>query len=113
MTALVLASASPARLSTLRAAGIDPEVIVSGVDESQVAALPTAELALELARLKAAAVAPGVQGPDVVALRCASVPKLNAKSLGKPGTPRQPSSLCGPPAYPHRVLPTSNSPAHR
>ena len=33
---LVLASASPARLATLRSAGIEPVVIVSGVDESQV-----------------------------------------------------------------------------
>ncbi|MGH3265268.1 MAG: Maf family protein, partial [Trebonia sp.] len=30
---VVLASASPTRLAVLRAAGIDPEVIVSGVDE--------------------------------------------------------------------------------
>ena len=30
---LVLASQSPARLATLRAAGLDPEVVVSGVDE--------------------------------------------------------------------------------
>ena len=36
MTRLVLASASPARLATLRSAGLDPEVVVSGVDESQV-----------------------------------------------------------------------------
>ena len=54
---LVLASASPARLATLRAAGIDPIVIVSGVDESQVDGLPPAELALQLAELKCAAVA--------------------------------------------------------
>ena len=32
--ALVLASASPARLRILRDAGIDPEVVVSGADES-------------------------------------------------------------------------------
>src|SRR3954452_12341138 len=49
----VLASASPARLETLRRAGIEPEVIVSGVDESAVQAETTAELVVELAALKA------------------------------------------------------------
>ena len=33
---VVLGSASPARLTTLRRAGLDPEVVVSGVDESTV-----------------------------------------------------------------------------
>ncbi|HEY6313740.1 MAG TPA: hypothetical protein VIY52_23455 [Streptosporangiaceae bacterium] len=32
--AIVLASGSGARLGVLRAAGLDPEVVVSGVDES-------------------------------------------------------------------------------
>ncbi|GAA3434430.1 hypothetical protein GCM10018954_040340 [Kutzneria kofuensis] len=38
---LVLGSASPARLNVLRAAGIDPVVRVSGVDEDAVAAALT------------------------------------------------------------------------
>jgi len=41
---VVLASASPARLAVLRAAGLDPRVIISGVDEDAFAALATAEL---------------------------------------------------------------------
>ena len=54
---LVLASASPARLATLRAAGLQPEVMVSGVDESAVTADTVAALAGRLARLDAGAVA--------------------------------------------------------
>ena len=46
---LVLASASPARLATLRAAGLDPEVVVSGVDESGIEAETPAALTAELA----------------------------------------------------------------
>ncbi len=54
---VVLASASPARLSTLRGAGVEPEVIVSGVDETGVTAGSVAELTAALARAKAEAVA--------------------------------------------------------
>ncbi|MEU7929112.1 Maf family protein [Micromonospora sp. NPDC049801] len=53
---LVLASASPARRKSLRAAGIDPDVLVSGVDESLVVSDRAEDLCLELARLKAEAV---------------------------------------------------------
>ncbi|MGC4804440.1 Maf family protein [Micromonospora sp. DT233] len=58
---LVLASASPARRKLLHAAGIQPDVLVSGVDESQVTSERAEDLCLELARLKAQAVARRLQ----------------------------------------------------
>ena len=82
MTRLVLASASPARLATLRAAGLDPEVVVSGVDESTVTTPEPAALALELAVLKARAVAARVAGALVVG--CDSVLELDGAAYGKP-----------------------------
>jgi septum formation protein len=57
---LYLASTSPARLATLRAAGIEPVLLSSGVDEEAAVAaaglLTAAEMVLLLARLKAEAV---------------------------------------------------------
>jgi septum formation protein len=88
VTVLVLASASPARLATLRRAGLDPVVIVSGVDESQLTGLPPADLALRLARLKCAAVADRDDLPaDALVLGCDSVLELDGEALGKPGDP--------------------------
>ncbi len=86
MPHLVLASASPARLATLRAAGVEPEVVVSGVDESQVGGLPPAELALQLAELKASAVADRLRadGDGRLVLGCDSVLELDGQALGKP-----------------------------
>ena len=87
---LVLASASPARLATLRSAGIEPVVIVSGVDESQVDGLPAAELALQLAELKCAAVAARDDLPrDALVLGCDSVLELDGEVLGKPLDPAE------------------------
>lgn len=80
----VLASASPARLATLRAAGADPRVVVSGVDESGVEAAGPAALALELARLKAVAVAALPEQADAVVLGCDSVLELDGEIHGKP-----------------------------
>ena len=82
MTRFVLASASPARLRTLRAAGLDPRVVVSGVREDDVAGPPDA-VALELARRKARAVAAQV-GPDQLVLGCDSVLDLDGEVMGKP-----------------------------
>jgi septum formation protein len=88
---LVLASQSPARLATLRAAGLDPEVVVSGVDESQLDIDDPARLAVELARLKAGAVAVGVQaapGERVLVVGCDSVLELGGEIHGKPSSPQ-------------------------
>ena len=85
MTVLVLASQSPARLETLRRAGIEPVVIVSGVDESLLGDLPPEELALQLAELKCAAVAGRDDLPeDALVLGCDSVLDLGGEALGKP-----------------------------
>jgi septum formation protein len=83
-TLLVLASASPARLATLRAAGVEPSVVVSGVDESQVSGLAPADLAQRLAELKCAAVA-DQQAPGRLVLGCDSVLELDGEAFGKPG----------------------------
>ncbi|WP_211220979.1 Maf family protein [Nocardioides insulae] len=90
VTPFVLASQSPARLATLRSAGVEPTVIVSGVDEDQLAGLPPAELALQLAELKCAAVAGRPEVPaDALVLGCDSVLELDGEALGKPGTPEE------------------------
>ncbi len=85
VTVLVLASQSPARLATLRAAGVEPVVVVSGVDESQVTDVPPAELALQLAELKCAAVSGRPEVPvGALVLGCDSVLELDGEALGKP-----------------------------
>jgi septum formation protein len=89
---LVLASASPARLATLRAAGVEPEVVVSGVDEDGVDAGSPSSTALSLARMKASAVAQRLGGdrlhvgPELV-LGCDSVFELDGVAYGKPADP--------------------------
>ncbi|MFB7476141.1 nucleoside triphosphate pyrophosphatase [Kitasatospora sp. NPDC056184] len=80
---LVLASASPARLGLLRQAGLDPKVVVSGVDENALTAPTPGELALVLAEAKAAAVAAGLTGGELV-VGCDSVLELDGLALGKP-----------------------------
>jgi septum formation protein len=87
MVRMVLASQSPARLATLRAAGIEPEVVVSGVDESQVQSRDAANLAAALAQLKCRAVAQGVDDPDALVVGCDSVLAFEGEILGKPGEP--------------------------
>ncbi len=80
---LVLASASPARLGLLRQAGLDPRVVVSGVDEDALTAATPAELALVLAEAKAEAVAVTLTEGELV-IGCDSVLELDGQALGKP-----------------------------
>jgi len=99
---LVLASASPARLSTLRSAGVEPEVIVSSVDEDAVLAaaqeaaaepLDAADIALLLARAKCedvAATDSDAEEPDTdLVLGCDSVLELDGEVHGKPADPAE------------------------
>ncbi|GLX00742.1 Maf-like protein [Microtetraspora sp. NBRC 16547] len=85
VTELVLASASPARLGVLRAAGLDPKVIVSGVDEDAITADTPAALCLALAEAKAAVVAATLEAGLVVG--CDSVLELDGVAYGKPSSP--------------------------
>lgn len=90
---VVLASASPARRRLLRSAGIEPEVIVSAVDEESLAGLwrTPVEVALGLAVAKAGDVARRltlegrtlVIGCDSV-LEVPTVGELAGRALGKP-----------------------------
>lgn len=82
---LILASASPARRGLLSAAGIDAEVMVSGVDESAVEAEDAYTLCLALARMKARTVAAQLTAdPGALVLGCDSVLAFEGEVLGKP-----------------------------
>lgn len=94
MTRFVLASASPGRRKVLRQAGIDPLVIVSGVDEDAAMAglEPTAtpaEVTTALAAAKAEAVAAVLDaevGTDCVVIGCDSMLYQGGELRGKPAT---------------------------
>jgi len=83
---LVLASASPARLSVLRSAGLDPAVRVSDVDEDALlAAIPSAtaaEKVTQLAAAKATTVARTLD--DALVIGCDSMLHIDGELVGKP-----------------------------
>lgn len=95
MTRVVLASASTGRRKVLRQAGIDPLVVVSGVDEDAVVAglepsATPAEVTVALAVAKADAVVRCLDATvarDCVVIGCDSMLYRDGALLGKPATP--------------------------
>lgn len=95
---LVLASASPARLGLLRAAGLAPEVMVSGVHEDGVHGLDAAGTAAALSLRKATAVADRLRaherreldalapGERPLVVGCDSVLAFGGEVRGKPAS---------------------------
>lgn len=90
---MILASASPSRLRLLQQAGLDPTVIVSGVDEDALVdswGNPSPEqIAGGLAEAKAVAVAALPESAGGLVLGCDSVFDVDGEPMGKPGTPEQ------------------------
>jgi septum formation protein len=92
LTRVVLGSASAGRLKVLRQAGIDPLVVVSGVDEDRLIddlgpkAAP-GDVVCALARAKAEQVASELDatvGADCVVIGCDSMLYLDGRLCGKP-----------------------------
>lgn len=90
----MLASASSGRLKVLRQAGVDPLVVVSGVDEDAIAAAlgPDASpdaVVCALAQAKAEQVAGELDGDvaaDCAVIGCDSMLSIDGRLCGKPGT---------------------------
>jgi septum formation protein len=94
LTRVVLGSASTGRLKVLRQAGIDPLVVVSGVDEDRLIAdlgpdASPGDVVCALARAKAEQVAAELNtdvSADCVVIGCDSMLYLDGRLCGKPGS---------------------------
>jgi septum formation protein len=94
MTRVVLGSASPGRLKVLRQAGIDPLVVVSGVDEDAVIAAfgsdtSPSDVVCGLAKAKADQVVTSLDAAvasDCVVIGCDSMLYIDGQLVGKPAS---------------------------
>lgn len=94
MTRVVLGSASAGRLKVLRQAGIDPLVVVSGVDEDAVIAAlgpdtSPGDVVCALAQAKADQVASKLDdelATDCVVIGCDSMLSIDGRLVGKPAS---------------------------
>lgn len=95
MTRLVLASSSPARLSLLRSAGIEPEIVLPDADETELTATAKAEdqnlsaekLVALLAKAKAESVVSNPATHGALVLGGDSALEFQGEILGKPHEP--------------------------
>jgi septum formation protein len=95
VTRLVLASSSPARLSLLKAAGIDPEVVVPTVDEQALTeqiktsdpTISSSQLVQQLANAKAESVIADPKTHGALVLGGDSALEFQGATLGKPHLP--------------------------
>lgn len=86
MRRLILASASSARRSLLESAGLQPEVVVSHVDEGGVEGLTPFEAVGVLARRKGEAVAARPESGDALVVACDSLLEFEGEAWGKAGS---------------------------
>lgn len=80
---IILASASPRRKELLHQIGLDPQIIPSHVEEVITSTCPDA-VVKELSLQKAADIAAGYQGQDVVVIGADTVVAIDGQILGKP-----------------------------
>lgn len=94
MTRLVLGSASPGRLKVLRQGGVEPLVVVSGVDEDAIIAslgpgATPGDVVRSLAEAKAdhvATILDGAVAADCVVIGCDSMLYIDGRLTGKPAS---------------------------
>jgi septum formation protein len=89
MVRLILGSSSPARLMVLRNAGLNPEVLVSDVDESTATSQKVPDLVAELATMKGEAVLaklPLDTSETTVLVAADTLLEMDGAAQGKPGS---------------------------